>query len=110
MSEPAPGAVIVISSHVIRGSVGNRAAVFALETLGYPVWAVPTVVLPWHPGPRPLDAGDWSARTISTRLIDDLIRAPWTGEVRAVLSGYLGAAHQAEGVARLVEALRAEKS
>jgi pyridoxine kinase len=42
--------VIVISSHVVRGSVGNRAAVFALETLGFPVWAVPTVVLPWHPG------------------------------------------------------------
>jgi pyridoxine kinase len=43
-------AVIVISSHVVRGSVGNRAAVFALETLGYPVWALPTVILPWHPG------------------------------------------------------------
>jgi pyridoxine kinase len=36
--------VIVISSHVVRGSVGNRAAVFALETLGFPVWAVPTVI------------------------------------------------------------------
>ena len=35
-----PRAVIVISSHVARGSVGNRAAVFALETLGFPVWAV----------------------------------------------------------------------
>ena len=46
----APRAVIVISSHVARGSVGNRAAVFALETLGFPVWAVPTVILPWHPG------------------------------------------------------------
>ena len=31
-----PRAVIVISSHVARGSVGNRAAVFALETLGHP--------------------------------------------------------------------------
>ena len=41
---------LVISSHVVRGSVGNRAAVFALETLGFPVWAVPTVILPWHPG------------------------------------------------------------
>ena len=55
-----PRAVIVVSSHVARGSVGNRAAVFALETLGHPVWAVPTVVLPWHPGhdaqvrPQPL--------------------------------------------------------
>ena len=36
------GAVISISSHVVRGSVGNRAVVFALETLGYPVWALPT--------------------------------------------------------------------
>ena len=66
MSEPASGAVIVISSHVVRGSVGNRAAVFALETLGYPVWALPTIVLPWHPGHGPLDAGDdWRGR-IST--------------------------------------------
>jgi pyridoxine kinase len=46
----SPRAVIVISSHVARGSVGNRAVVFALETLGFPVWAVPTIILPWHPG------------------------------------------------------------
>lgn len=107
MSEPAPGAVIVISSHVIRGSVGNRAAVFALETLGYPVWALPTVILPWHPGHGPSTRITVGAEDFD-RLIDDLIRAPWTGEVRAVLSGYLGGAHQAEGVARLVEALRAK--
>lgn len=105
MSEPAPGAVIVISSHVIRGSVGNRAAVFALEMLGYPVWAVPTVILPWHPGHGPSTRVTVSEDDFNS-LIDDLIRAPWTGEVRAVLSGYLGAAYQAEGVARLVEALR----
>lgn len=99
------GAVIVISSHVMRGSVGNRAAVFALETLGFPVWAVPTIVMPWHPGHGP-----------STRLrfpdddfdkaIDDLINSPRTGEVKAVLSGYLGSASQAVSVARLVRALK----
>ena len=50
MQENTQGAVIVISSHVMRGSVGNRAAVFALETLGHQVWALPTIVLPWHPG------------------------------------------------------------
>lgn len=106
MAEQAPGAVIVISSHVVRGSVGNRAAVFALESLGFPVWALPTVVLPWHPGHGP-----------STRLvfggsdfehaIDDLIRAPWLGEVKAVLTGYFGNAAQPRAVARLVQALRA---
>ncbi len=105
MSETPAGAVIVISSHVIRGSVGNRAAVFALETLGYPVWAVPTVILPWHPGHGPSTRVTIGEDEFN-RLIDDLIRAPWIGEVRAVLSGYLGGAHQAEGVARLVEALR----
>lgn len=101
-----PGAVIVISSHVVRGTVGNRAVVFALETLGHPVWALPTVILPWHPG-----HGRSTRITIPDAefqsVIDDLAQAPWAGEVRAVLSGYLGSAAQADGVARLVTALRA---
>ncbi|NVD40737.1 pyridoxal kinase PdxY [Ensifer sp. HO-A22] len=101
-----PGAVIVISSHVVRGTVGNRAVVFALETLGHPVWALPTVILPWHPG-----HGRSTRITIPDAefqsVIDDLAQAPWACEVRAVLSGYLGSAGQADGVARLVTALRA---
>ncbi|NRP17113.1 Pyridoxine/pyridoxal/pyridoxamine kinase [Ensifer adhaerens] len=101
-----PGAVIVISSHVVRGTVGNRAVVFALETLGHPVWALPTVILPWHPG-----HGRSTRITIPDAefqsVIDDLAQAPWAGEVRAVLSGYLGSVGQADGVARLVTTLRA---
>ena len=107
-SQAAAGrAVIVISSHVARGTVGNRAAVFALEALGLPVWAVPTIVLPWHPGHGratrivPPD-GEFAA------LLDDLAAAPWLGEVGAVLSGYLGAAGQAQAVARLVGAVKAK--
>jgi pyridoxine kinase len=103
----APRAVIVISSHVARGSVGNRAAVFALETLGFPVWAVPTVILPWHPGHGratrivpPLDQFQ--------ALMADLERAPWLGEVGAVLSGYLGEGGQADSVASLVGAVKAK--
>jgi pyridoxine kinase len=102
----APRAVIVISSHVARGSVGNRAAVFALETLGFPVWAVPTVVLPWHPGhgraTRIVPLPEQFAA-----LMADLERAPWLGEVGAVLSGYLGDSGQAEAVASLVGAVKA---
>ena len=105
MQDTMNGAVIVISSHVMRGSVGNRAAVFALETLGFPVWAVPTIVMPWHPGHGPstrlrFPDGDFD------KAIDDLINSSWTGEVKAVLSGYLGSASQATSVARLVRALR----
>ncbi|EDQ35224.1 pyridoxal kinase [Hoeflea phototrophica DFL-43] len=98
-------AVIVISSHVVRGSVGNRAAVFALETLGYPVWALPTVVLPWHPGHSRATRIVPGKEEFSA-LIDDLCGSPWLGEVGAVLSGYLGDAGQAQDVARLVGAVR----
>ena len=101
----APRAVIVVSSHVARGSVGNRAAVFALECLGFPVWAVPTVILPWHPG------HGRATRIVPpveqfTALMADLERAPWLGEVGAVLSGYLGDASQADAVAGLVRAVK----
>lgn len=107
MHEGDKGTVIVISSHVVRGTVGNRAAVFALETLGHPVWALPTVILSWHPGHGratriPLGAEDFDA------VVSDLIRSPWRGEVKAVLSGYLGSAAQTRSVARLVESLRAD--
>lgn len=102
-----PKAVIVISSHVVRGSVGNRAAVFALETLGFPVWAVPTITLPWHPGHGP------ATRIVAppeqfAALMSDLERAPWLGEVGAVLSGYLGDAKQAQAIAALVRAVKAK--
>jgi pyridoxine kinase len=105
MSQVSAGAVIVISSHVVRGSVGNRAAVFALETLGHPVWALPTIVLPWHPGHGRSTRLTFS-ETDFDHAIDDLIAAPWLSEVRAVLSGYFGNAAQALSVARLVTALR----
>ncbi|MBB4570378.1 pyridoxal kinase PdxY [Rhizobium leucaenae] len=105
MSDTSAGAVIVISSHVVRGSVGNRAAVFALETLGHPVWALPTIVLPWHPG-HGRSTRLTFAEADFDHAIDDLIAAPWLAEVKAVLSGYFGNAPQARSVARLITALR----
>lgn len=98
-------AVISISSHVARGTVGNRAVVFALESLGFPVWSVPTVTLPWHAGhgkatrivPPPADFAG---------LVDDLAGSPWLGEVGAILTGYFGGSEQVEPAARLVEAVK----
>lgn len=102
---PAKKAVIVISSHVVRGSVGNRAAVFALEALGFPVWALQTVTLPWHPGHGP------STRIVPDTqqfdaIIDDLCAAPWLQEVGAILTGYLGDPSQAASIAKLVKAVK----
>ncbi|MGS1094453.1 pyridoxal kinase PdxY [Aquamicrobium terrae] len=103
---PAPKpAVIVISSHVARGTVGNRAAVFALETLGFPVWAVPTVVLPWHLGHGPGTKIVAPPEQFAS-LMKDLEGSPWLGEVKGVLSGFLGDCRQAEAVASLVRAVK----
>lgn len=100
-------AVIVISSHVARGSVGNRAAVFALEILSYPVWAIPTILLPWHPGHGP------STRIVAPEesfaaFMQDIAIAPWKSEVGAVLSGYMATPNQAVQVAGLVNSLKQE--
>lgn len=102
----APRAVIVISSHVARGSVGNRAAVFALERLGFAVVAVPTVILPWHPGEGRATRIVPPAEAFAT-LLGDIAGAPWLGSIGGILSGYLGAADQAAPIAALVEAVKA---
>ncbi len=101
----ARAAVIVVSSHVVRGAVGGRPEIFTLETLGFPVWAVPTIVLGWHPGHGPStrivpDGEQFSA------LLADLEQAPWLGEVGALLSGFLGSSGQAEAIASLAGALK----
>jgi pyridoxine kinase len=93
----AKPAVIVVNSEVVRGSVGGRASVFALERMGFPVWFVPTVTLV-----RLVPEAEGFAG-----LIEDAIGSRWLGEVGAVLSGYLGAADQAAAVARLVTAVKA---
>lgn len=103
--EDAPRAVIVVSSHVVRGSVGNRAAVFALETLGFPVWAVPTVTFAWHAGHGPATRIVPDPSGLAA-LMRDLETAPWLGEVGAVLSGFLGDETQAAAVASLVRTVK----
>ncbi|WP_370676585.1 pyridoxal kinase [Pleomorphomonas sp. PLEO] len=102
MSRPA---IIVLSSFVVRGSVGARAA-FALERLGHRVWTLPTVILPWHPGHgrahrMALPETDFAA------LCADLARSPWLSEVGGIITGYLGSAGQADAAAALVAAVRA---
>ena len=87
MKKPMPP-VIVISSHVVRGAVGNRAAVFALEVLGHRVWAVPTIILPFHPGHGKGTRIIAPAEQFEA-LLTDLLNSRWIGEVGGVLTGYL---------------------
>ena len=107
MDKASPAEIIAISSHVIRGSVGNRAIVFSLETMGHPVWSMPTVILPWHPGHGPSTRIAVPSAQFSAA-IDDIIASEWSTGPRAILSGYFSEVGQVEAVARLVAALKAK--
>ena len=101
-------AVIVVNSHVGRGSVGGRASVFAIERMGFPVWSVPTIVLSWHPGHGQAarfhpGGGDFAA------ILGDLAGSAWLPEVGAILSGYLGEAGQVDAIVGLVNAVRSRR-
>lgn len=98
--------VIVITSHVVRGGVGGRASVFALERLGFPVWSLATVILPWHPGHGPSTRIGLD-RAAFAGAVSDLSRSPALGDVGAVLTGYFDDATQIEPVAELAALIKA---
>lgn len=102
---PAKKTILVITSQVVRGGISGRGIVFTLERLGHPVWFLPTILLPWHPGQGP-----------GTRIVPpepdfaaiaaDLAGSRKLGEIGAVLTGYLGDAEQATAIAGLVKAVK----
>lgn len=81
--------ILSIQSNVVHGHVGNAAAVFPLQRLGFEVWAVDTVRLSNHKG-----YGGWRGRVSSpaevSELIEGLIDRGVLQTCEAVLSGYLG--------------------
>ena len=101
---PKP-AIVCISSHVARGAVGNRSAVFALESFGFPVWSVPTILLPFHPGHGRATRIEPDPEQFPGFLAD-LLNAKWTGEIGAVMTGYMANARQAGEIAGFIAALR----
>lgn len=100
-------AIIVLSSMVSDGSVGGRLACFALERLGFPVWFVPTAHLPRHPGRKPSVRSDTSSEFLEGCL-QDLSELAAQEPVAAILTGYLGNAHQADIIADAIVKLKAD--
>src|SRR3990172_2818275 len=84
-----PRNVLSIQSAVCYGRVGNRAAAFALERLGFEVWPVDTVRFSNHPG-----RGSFRGRVADPAEVSDLIwglaERGLFAECDAVLTGYLG--------------------
>lgn len=102
--------VILLSSHVAHGAVGNRIMTPVLEATGFDVIAVPTILLPWHPGM----AARWGrpSRSIMpssefAALTGDIARAVPDLPVAGIITGYLGDAAQAKAAAALVRAVKA---
>jgi pyridoxine kinase len=81
--------ILTIQSAVAYGHVGNSAAVFALQRLGFEAWAVNTVQFSNHPG-----YGAWRGRVAPAEEVAAVIQGIAERGVlpgcRAVLSGYLG--------------------
>ena len=82
-------AILSIQSAVAYGHVGNSAAVFPLQRLGFEVWPVNTVQFSNHSG-----YGSWRGEVFSSQAVGGVIEGiaergvlPRCG---AVLSGYLG--------------------
>ena len=102
------GAILSISSQVARGSVGNRAMVFALERLGFTVIAVSTVLLPHHPGRGPGTRIATDDKAFEA-LLQDLIQGEGVAGIAGIVSGYLASEAQAHAVARAVSAVKAAR-
>lgn len=102
-------AVLSIQSSVTQGRVGNRAAVFTLERLGFETWPLDTVRLSHHTG-----HGRFVGRVTDPAELDALLDGlaalqlggrPALARCAAVVSGYLGDAALAGLVERAVEAV-----
>lgn len=98
---PEPRAILSIQSDVVAGHVGNGAARFALQRLGYEVWALPTVLLSNHPGHGKF-RGETTPVAHLRALLAGLSENGWLQRCCGVLSGYLGTAEQAAFVADAV--------
>ena len=100
--------ILSIQSAVAYGHVGNSAAVFPLQRLGFEVWPVNTVLFSNHTG-----YGAWRGRLVDLAWVEEIVEGiadrgaiPRT---RAVLSGYLGDPSLGEAVLRTVARVRAER-
>ncbi len=97
--------ILSIQSHVAYGHVGNSAAVFPLQRLGFEVWPIMTVLFSNHTGygafrGRPV-AADWQRE-----ILEGLEERGALARTRAVLSGYLGDPGTAAIVLEAVERVR----
>ncbi|GAA4009068.1 pyridoxal kinase [Deinococcus rubellus] len=101
-----PRNILSIQSWVSYGHVGNAAAVFPLQRLGFEVWAINTVQFSNHTG-----YGEWTGQVFAPEVVAELIDGIEARGVlpscSAVLSGYMGSEGTVGAVIGAVERVRA---
>ncbi len=98
-------AILSLQSAVAYGHVGNSAAVFPMQRLGWEVWPVNTVQFSNHPG-YGAHAGQAFTGDQVRAVVDGVAARGALAGCRAVLSGYLGNAGVGEAVLHAVAAVR----
>ncbi|UEM04584.1 pyridoxal kinase PdxY [Skermanella rosea] len=98
--------ILSIQSHVAFGYVGNRAAVFPLQRLGFDAMAVNTVQFSNHTG-----YGSWTGQVFTPEHIADVIdgigQRGGLDRCGAVLSGYMGGAALGQVIVETVRRVQA---
>lgn len=98
--------ILSIQSHVAFGHVGNDAAVFPLQRLGFEVIAINTVQFSNHTG-----YGQWTGQVFDAGHIRDVLTGLQArgvlGHVDALLTGYMGSPEIADVILETLELLPA---
>lgn len=105
MSGRSPSYVLSIQSHVAFGHVGNDAAVFPLQRLGFEVLPIHTVQFSNHTG-----YGQYRGQVFGAEHVRDVLQGlrerGVLAQVAGVLSGYVGDAAIGEVILKTVEEVR----
>lgn len=99
--------ILSIQSHVCYGCVGNKAAVYPLQSMGFDVWPIHTVQFSNHTG-----HGTWKGQVHTAahvqEVIDGLRELHVLNQCQAVLSGYLGDSEVGDVIVSTVQDLKKE--
>ncbi|KAK0618281.1 Ribokinase-like protein [Bombardia bombarda] len=98
--------VLAVASHVVSGYVGNKIAVFSMQSLGCDVAALNTVQFSNHTGYR-----QWTGTRVSAQEITDLYRGlqqSYLDDFDMMLSGYVPGAQALEAVGQIAQDLKAK--
>lgn len=96
--------ILSIQSHVVSGHVGHQAATLPLQRMGFDVLTIPSVLYSNHPGYGAFE-GDAVGAALIADIIQGLKRHKALDKARAIHSGYLANAQQAEIVCDLVKSI-----